>query len=140
MIKIINIDLPFEKILAQRIGSDTPNIGIVAIIKYHHRYLLVKNAKYPSKNWLFLTGKVEKDENDAHALSREIKEETNLDILNFKKVAIIKPKNIDNAELIIFQCEVDGDLIVSDELTEVKLFTDIPDTIHPICKLIIKSI
>lgn len=60
-----------------------PTIDVVcAVIKQQDNYFIAQrsaNMKMPLK-WEFPGGKVEKDESNAHAIIREIKEEFDLDI------------------------------------------------------------
>ena len=60
-----------------------PTIVVVcAVIKQQNNYFIAQrsaNMKMPLK-WEFPGGKVEKDESNAHAIIREIKEEFDLDI------------------------------------------------------------
>ena len=60
------------------------------IIIKNEKILLIHRIK-PSRNYYVLPGgKIEKNENPEQALIREIKEETNLDIISFKKLTEIE--------------------------------------------------
>lgn len=61
--------------------------GVVAIIKKHHRFLLIKQNKIPYKNfWGPVHGKIEINESEQEALIRETKEEMGLQVTPIKKL------------------------------------------------------
>ena len=80
---------------------------VVAIIKKNNSYLIVKRNrnKHLGRKWEFPGGKVETGETFAEALSREIKEELNITITIYKKIADEKYKDKKiNVKLYYFLC------------------------------------
>ena len=73
---------------------------ITALIKFNDEFLIVKRE--PSSTihpnlWMFPGGKAEPGEDILAALKREIKEETNLDINNLKKISEYEYKRPNNS-------------------------------------------
>lgn len=79
---------------------------ITALIKFNDEFLIVKRE--PSSTihpnlWMFPGGKAEPGEDILAALKREIKEETNLDINNLKKISEYEYKRPNNS-ITLGQC------------------------------------
>lgn len=76
---------------------------VLAYIEENHQYLLLyRNKKKIDINkgkWIGVGGHVEKGETPEDALFREIKEETNLDVLEFSKRGIVYFINNDFSEV-----------------------------------------
>lgn len=70
----------------------TATAYIVSKIDGEYRVLLHKHKKHGL--WIGIGGHIEKDENPVQALIREVKEETNLDILLLNEDKLIKVKNV----------------------------------------------
>src|SRR5262249_5278652 len=58
---------------------NNPAPVVAAVIEYHDRVLLARNAAWPPKMFALVTGFLERDETPQAAVAREVKEETNLD-------------------------------------------------------------
>jgi len=85
------------------------------------------------KGWGLIGGSLEKEETYEHALIREIKEESNMEVLSFLPIGYQKLTNIENGKIIYqlrFVCKVrtygefsidGGDGITEKGITEIKL-------------------
>ena len=68
-----------------KISKKIPEYNIaISLIKHENKFLITKrsNTKFLAGLWEFPGGKIEKSETPRDAIIREVKEETNLDILN----------------------------------------------------------
>lgn len=76
---------------------------VLAYLKKDHQYLLLyRNKKANDINegkWIGVGGHIEKGETPEDALIREIKEETNLDVLNYQKRGLVYFINNDFSEV-----------------------------------------
>ncbi len=98
-----------------------------AIIRLDDTYLILKRSpaskSYP-ECWDFAGGKLEHGEKFENALIREVKEETNLDIVIEESIFIYVESKTGNKYIVLFNCEKrDGDIKLSDEHTEYKWAT-----------------
>lgn len=138
MIEKIKIKLPLTKELKKRINKEEKNIGVGSILKWEGFYIFLINANHPTKEWAFPTGKVEKNELSEQAIIREIKEETNLDAKIIKKLYILKPINIQNSEIIIYECEGKGVPMPAKDIESLGIFRVSPHNLNKICQKILK--
>lgn len=58
---------------------NNPTPVVAAIIEIEGKLLLARNRAWPDKAFALVTGFLERDEHPAHAVLREVKEETDLD-------------------------------------------------------------
>ncbi|MFA5763213.1 MAG: NUDIX domain-containing protein [archaeon] len=98
-----------------------------AIIRLDDTYLILKRSpdskSYPGY-WDLAGGKLEHGEKFEKALIREVKEETNLDIVVEESIFIYVESKVENSYAVLFNCEKrDGDIKLSDEHTEYKWVT-----------------
>ena len=73
---------------------------ITALIKKDNKFLIVKrksSSKIHPDLWMFPGGKAEQGEDILTTLKREIKEEVNLEIKDFKKISEYEYKRPDNS-------------------------------------------
>ena len=85
-------------------GEADPNLKtrVGAVIVREGKLLLIHRRKKGAEYWVLVGGKVEDGETVEEALVREVKEETSLDVLSFKKLLEI----IQEGRLqVIFECE-----------------------------------
>jgi 8-oxo-dGTP pyrophosphatase MutT (NUDIX family) len=126
-------------------------MAVAALIFNDRGQILILKTSY-KKYWLLPGGVVERDESLAQALTREIKEEIDLDITNFKLAALdyCAPNirnGIQNTESlqILFDCgaidSVTEALIIvdGDEIIEYK-FCDIEETLKLLSKPLRKRV
>lgn len=135
----IKVELPFKEELKKRINKKEKNIGVGGVLKWNGFYIFLINARYPIKEWSFPTGKVKKNELPEQSIIREIKEETNLDAKIIKKLYILKPVNIPNSEIIIYECEGKGIPIPAKDIESLGIFRVPPSNLNKICQKILKK-
>jgi 8-oxo-dGTP pyrophosphatase MutT (NUDIX family) len=139
MVKEIEIHLPLAAELKERIERNLKrnkeNTGVSSLLKLKDYYVLVLNTKPPfNKKWIFPSGGVKNHETSEEAVSRETKEETNLDVTVKNKVCILKPRNLKNSRIIVYECEAMSDTISPGRNVEaVGLFKTLPADVNPIC-------
>ncbi|MEK6860949.1 MAG: NUDIX hydrolase, partial [Nanoarchaeota archaeon] len=101
------------------------NISVKAIITDSKgRYLILKDALSTSKWWDLPGGHMDEQETELQSLSREIKEETQLDLIRANKLfeRYLKLGN-KNRRVIFFGAEVKGDIKLSEEHADYKWIT-----------------
>lgn len=76
-----------------------------AIIIRKNKILLIHRFKDGKEYWVFPGGGIEDNESWDEAVIREVKEETNLDVLNHK-LSFMNLNDIDNKEHPFYFCEV----------------------------------
>lgn len=126
-------------------------MAVAALIFNEQGQILILKTSY-KKYWLLPGGVVEKDESLAVALTREIKEEIDLDITNFKLAALdyCAPNlrnGIQNTESlqILFDCGVIDSvtealiIVDGDEILEYK-FCDVEETLKLLSKPLRKRV
>jgi 8-oxo-dGTP pyrophosphatase MutT (NUDIX family) len=139
MVKEIKIHLPLAAELKERIERNlkrnNENTGVSCLLKLKGYYVLVLNTKPPfDKKWIFPSGGVKDHETFEEAVTRETKEETNLDVTVKSKVCILKPTNLKNSKIIVYECEAVSDAILPGRNVEaVGLFKALPAGANPIC-------
>lgn len=94
--------------------------SVVAIIKNNDDDILfLKRFSYDRSFpdiYCLPGGKVDKDEDIITALHREVKEETNLDVINEEFIGVHEFNNLTAAfEMYIFICQATGNIKISDE-------------------------
>jgi len=139
MIEKIKIKLPLTKELKKRIDKEEKNIGVGSILRWEGFYIFLINANHSIKEWSFPTGKVEKNELPEQAIIREIKEETNLNAEIIKKLYILKPTNIPNSEIIIYECKGKGAPVPAKDIESLGIFRVPPSNLNKICQKILKK-
>jgi len=115
-------------------------VGIVEALIYDStgKLLLLRrsdnNSIYVGK-WQLPGGKVEKGESALEAINREVREEIACNCLSAKKLKEITFSNIfrnkkETVKLTVFSCDIDGQLALSTEHSELKFFNpkNIPKT------------
>lgn len=89
------------------------NLRVAAIILYEGKVLTTRMTKGNDSYYVLPGGGVEMEESIYDAIKREVKEETNLDVLKLKLVYIKELKNKDlgrGVEFYFYVEEYDGDL------------------------------
>jgi len=109
--------------------ENLPQVAVGAVIFYQDRVLLVKRSNHPAKGmWAVPGGKIRAGETMQHALVREIKEETGLDITVGNIVYVFDVITRDEKDklsfhyvIIDFLCEMKGGkLQAGDDAREVR--------------------
>ena len=115
--------------LYNRIKNLMPIVSVEAVITIDNGMLLLKRKNEPAKGeWWFPGGRIRKGESLEEALFREIKEETNLEIIDYKLINVysrVFSQRHDIAIVYLCKCK-EGDLALNDEHAEYGLFNGVP--------------
>ena len=106
---------------------DNPLPVLAALVEIEGRILLARNVAWAEKNFALITGFMEAGETPEEGISREIAEETNLKVSSLKLVGVYDFQRM-NQVIIAYHAVADGDIRLSPELAEYKLF-NYPDII-----------
>ena len=94
---------------------------LAAIIEYRGQVLLARNAAWPGKMFALITGFMEAGETPRDGITREIKEETSLDVTALDLVGVYDFQRM-NQVIIAFHAVCEGEVRLSPELAEYKLY------------------
>jgi len=100
-------------------NNPTPVLG--AIVEYRGQVLLARNAAWQHKMYALITGFMEANETPQEGVAREIKEETNLDTSALNLVGVYDFQRM-NQVLIVYHAVVEGEVKLSPELVDYKLY------------------
>ena len=100
---------------------NNPTPVLAAIVEYRGQVLLARNAAWQHKMYALITGFMEADESPQEGIAREIKEETNLDTSALDLVGVYEFKRM-NQVLIAYHAVADGEVVLSPELVDYKLY------------------
>jgi len=120
--------------LYDKIVKSMPIPSVEAMIVRNDSLLFLRRKNSPAEGqWWFPGGRIRKGESLEEALSREVKQETGLEVKNHRLVNVysrVFPKRHDIT--IVFLCKCNGEKIVlNDEHSEYKFFREIPNDLHP---------
>jgi NAD+ diphosphatase len=101
---------------------------VAALIQHGDQILLARNAAWPPKVFALITGFLESGETAEEGIRREVKEETNLDVLDCNLIGIYEFHK-KNEMIIAYHVTTTGEIALSDELIEYKLLT--PEKLRP---------
>ena len=101
---------------------NNPTPVLAAIVEYQGQVLLARNAAWPGKMFALITGFMEAGESPQEGIAREVKEETNLDVLSCRIVGAYEFLRM-NQVIIAYHVVAHGDVRLSPELAEYRLFT-----------------
>jgi ADP-ribose pyrophosphatase YjhB (NUDIX family) len=129
MIKIKNIEIEKLKLklLTEEKKMNIPRVGTAAIIINNNTILLGKRDKEPERGkWVLPGGKIEPFETMEETLKREIFEETGLliSVIDQLRTFELIDKEKNQHRIIIYQFAeiIDGQLIPSSDISEIKFF------------------
>ncbi|HMT63993.1 MAG TPA: NUDIX domain-containing protein, partial [Ottowia sp.] len=88
---------------------------LAAIIEYRGQVLLARNAAWPGKMFALITGFMEAGETPRDGITREIKEETSLDVTALDLVGVYDFQRM-NQVIIAFHAVCEGEVRLSPEL------------------------
>jgi len=94
---------------------------LAAIIEYRGQVLLARNAAWPGKMFALITGFMEAGETPRDGITREIKEETSLDVTALDLVGVYDFQRM-NQVIIAYHAVARGEVKLSPELAEYKLY------------------
>jgi colanic acid biosynthesis protein WcaH len=111
-----------------------PIPSVEAIIVKDGRLLFLKRKNSPARGeWWFPGGRIRRGESIEEALLREVREETGLNVTEYRLVNVysrIFPERHDIAIVFICKCG-EGEIRLNDEHSEFKFFENLPEGIHP---------
>ena len=100
---------------------NNPTPVLAAIVEYKGQLLLARNAAWPGKLFALITGFMEAGDSPEGGIAREVKEETNLDCGEVNLVGVYDFKRM-NQVIIAYHVVAHGDIVLSPELAEYRLF------------------
>jgi NAD+ diphosphatase len=100
---------------------NNPTPVLAAIVEYEGQILLARNAAWPGKTFALITGFMEAGETPQGGITREVKEETNLDCSEVNLVGVYDFQRM-NQVIIAYHVVAHGTVALSPELAEYKLF------------------
>lgn len=100
---------------------NNPTPVLAAIVQCGDRILLARNAAWSGRNFALITGFMEAGETPQQGIEREIAEETNLAVRELRLVGVYDFQRM-NQVIIAFHAQAHGEIRLSPELVEYKLF------------------
>ncbi len=100
---------------------NNPTPVLAAVIEYRGQILLARNAAWPGRMFALITGFMEAGETPQGGIAREIKEETNLDASELNLIGVYDFQRM-NQVIIAYHAVADGEIALSPELAEYKLY------------------
>jgi len=94
---------------------------LAAVVELNGQILLARNAAWPGKMFALITGFMEAGETPQDGISREIKEETNLDTQALSLIGVYDFQRM-NQVIIAYHAVCRGDVALSPELVDYRLF------------------
>lgn len=101
---------------------DNPVPVVAVLVKHGDGYIVARNAQWPQGIYSVITGYLEQGETPDICALREVQEELGLDgkITHFIGYYLFKEKN----QLILaFEVEARGEIVINDELAEIKILS-----------------
>ena len=99
---------------------DNPLPVVAALIEYDGKVLLARNKAWPEKIFALITGFLEKGETPEAAITREIREELDLDVQAVSLIGLYAFFE-QNQLIIAYHAVCTGSITLGDELAETKL-------------------
>ncbi|NBO15844.1 MAG: NUDIX domain-containing protein [Betaproteobacteria bacterium] len=100
---------------------NNPTPVLAAIVQVGDQVLLARNAAWPGRRFALITGFMEAGETPQEGVSREIKEETQLDVTSLTLVGVYDFQRM-NQVIIAYHAMATGVVQLSPELVEYKLY------------------
>jgi NAD+ diphosphatase len=100
---------------------NNPTPVLAAVVQYHGQILLARNAAWGPKMYALITGFMEAGETPEGGISREVKEETNLDVSEVNLLGVWDFQRM-NQVIIAYHVVADGDVQLSPELADYRLY------------------
>jgi NAD+ diphosphatase len=100
---------------------NNPTPVLAAVISYRGQILLARNSAWTGRRFALITGFMEAGESPQEGIAREIKEETNLDVSELKLIGAYEFLRM-NQVIIAYHAVADGEISLSPELAEYKLY------------------
>jgi NADH pyrophosphatase NudC (nudix superfamily) len=103
-------------------NNPTPVLAaIVECTDREGRVLLARNAAWPQRMFALITGFMEAGESPEEGVAREVTEETGLTVERSSLVGVYEFRRM-NQVIIAYHVQAHGDIVLSPELAEAKLF------------------
>jgi NAD+ diphosphatase len=100
---------------------NNPTPVLAAVIQYQDKILLARNAAWTGKMYALITGFMEAGETPQAGITREIKEETNLDVRELNLIGVYDFQRM-NQVIIAFHARAEGTVRLSPELVDWRLY------------------
>ncbi len=100
---------------------NNPTPVLAAVISYRGQILLARNSAWTGRKFALITGFMEAGESPQEGIAREIKEETNLEVSELKLIGAYEFLRM-NQVIIAYHAVADGEISLSPELAEYKLY------------------
>ena len=99
--------------------NPTPAVGV--LIEHQGDIVLARGAGWPEGFFALVTGYLEKNEDPLQGVAREVKEETNLDVVETKIIGnyVFQRKN---EVMLCYFAKCEGEIRLSPELAEIKRY------------------
>ncbi len=107
---------------------DNPLPVLAALVEVEGRILLARNAAWPEKMFALITGFMERDETPEQGVARELKEETNLDVVEANLIGVYDFMR-KNELIIAYHVKAEGEIRLSEELVDFRLVA--PEKLRP---------
>jgi colanic acid biosynthesis protein WcaH len=121
-------------VLFDQIVKCLPIVSVDAVIVIDKSLLFLRRQNVPAKGeWWFAGGRIKKGESLEQALRREVKEETGLEISEYKLINVysrVFPERHDITIAYLCKCK-EGKVTLNNEHSEYKLLKSIPVGLHP---------
>ncbi len=101
---------------------NNPTPVLAAVVEYRGQVLLARNAAWTNKMYALITGFMEAGETPEGGITREIKEETNLDTHSLDLIGVYDFQRM-NQVIIAYHALVEGEVKLSPELVDYRLYT-----------------
>ena len=100
---------------------NNPTPVLAAVVEYQGQILLARNAAWPGRMFALITGFMEAGETPQDGIMREVKEETNLDVLELNLIGVYDFQRM-NQVIIAYHARAEGEVVLSPELAEWRLY------------------
>ena len=99
---------------------NNPTPVLAAVVELNGQVLLARNAAWEHKMYALIAGFMEAGESAPKGIAREVKEETNLDVLSHDLIGVYEFKRM-NQVIIVYHVVCEGTVRLSPELVDYKL-------------------
>jgi NADH pyrophosphatase NudC (nudix superfamily) len=99
---------------------DNPLPVVAALVEYRGAIVLARNHAWAEGAFGLITGFLERDEDPAQAVRREVKEELDLDASSASLIGVY-PFTRNNETLIVYHVIADGEVRLNEELADYRL-------------------
>lgn len=100
---------------------NNPTPVLAAVIEHQGKILLARNAAWTTKMYALITGFMEAGETPEDGISREVKEETSLEVSDLKLIGVYDFQRM-NQIIIAYSAVGHGEVKLSPELVDYKLY------------------